>query len=137
MQGYTVNDNIVYQDNKSAILLEKNGKWSSTKRTKHINIWYFFRSDRIAKGEVNTEWFPTGDMVADFMTKPLQGSLLQKFRDIIMGVKHGIRKGGNKVHLQSEFNAKIVCHRSVLGDVCCKIFSYIVPLGVTREYFTG
>jgi hypothetical protein len=37
-QGYTINDNIVYQDNKSSILLEKNGKASSSKRTKHINI---------------------------------------------------------------------------------------------------
>ena len=37
-QGYQVNDNILFQDNKSAILLEKNGKASSSKRTKHINI---------------------------------------------------------------------------------------------------
>ena len=92
-QGYKVNDNIVYQDNKSTILLENNGKWSRTKRTKHINIRYFIISHRIAKGEVNTEWCPMGDMVADFMTKPLQGSLFQKLRDIIMGVKHGIKKG--------------------------------------------
>ena len=41
-QGYGVKDNIVYQDNQSAILLEKNGKASSSKRTKHINIRYFF-----------------------------------------------------------------------------------------------
>jgi hypothetical protein len=32
-QGYTVDDNIVYQDNQSAILLEKNGRRSSGKRT--------------------------------------------------------------------------------------------------------
>jgi hypothetical protein len=31
------------------------------------------------------EWCPTGDMVADFMTKPLQGSTFKKFRDLIMG----------------------------------------------------
>ena len=30
-------------------------------------------------------WCPTGDMVGDFMTKPLQGALFQKFRDQIMG----------------------------------------------------
>ena len=40
-QGYGVNDNIIYQDNKSAILLEKNGKASSGKRTKYINMRYF------------------------------------------------------------------------------------------------
>ena len=40
-QGYNVTENIVYQDNQSAILLERNGKASSSKRTKHINIRYF------------------------------------------------------------------------------------------------
>jgi Trk-type K+ transport system membrane component len=32
-QGYGVKEAIIYQDNKSAILLEKNGKASSSKRT--------------------------------------------------------------------------------------------------------
>jgi hypothetical protein len=32
-QGYEINNNILYQDNKSAILLETNGKKSSGKRT--------------------------------------------------------------------------------------------------------
>jgi hypothetical protein len=47
-QGYAVGDNIVLQDNRSAILLKKNGKASSSKRTKHINIRYFFVTDRIS-----------------------------------------------------------------------------------------
>ena len=85
-QGYGVRENIVYQDNKSAILLEKNGKASSSKRTKHINIRYYFVTDRIAKGELSVEWCPTGDMIADFMTKPNQGALFCRFRDQIMGV---------------------------------------------------
>ena len=46
---------------------------------------YFFITDRISKGEVRVEWCPTGDMVADFLTKPLQGSIFKKFRDVIMG----------------------------------------------------
>jgi hypothetical protein len=49
-QGYGVKDNIVFQDNKSSILLEKNGKAPSSKRTKHINIRYFFITNRIKKG---------------------------------------------------------------------------------------
>lgn len=84
-QGYGVSDNVIFQDNKSTMLLERNGKASSSKRTKHINIRYFFITDRISKGEVRVEWCPTKDMVADFMTKPLQGSLFRKFRDLIMG----------------------------------------------------
>ena len=84
-QGYKVSDNVIFQDNKSTMLLERNGKISSSKRTKHINVRYFFITDRISKGEVRVEWCPTKDMVADFMTKPLQGSLFKKFRDLIMG----------------------------------------------------
>ena len=73
-QGWNVVDNVVHQDNKSAILLERNGKASSSKRTKHINIRYFFVKDRIKNGEVSVLWCPTGEMVGDFATKPLQGA---------------------------------------------------------------
>ena len=31
------------------------------------------------------EWCPTGDMIADFFTKPLQGSLFCHMRDAVMG----------------------------------------------------
>jgi len=40
-QGYNIQTNIFYQDNQSAILLEKNGKQSSGERSRHINIRYF------------------------------------------------------------------------------------------------
>ena len=88
-QGYGVRENIILQDNKSAILLEKNGRASSSKRTKHINVRYFFVTDMIKKGKVSVEWTPTDDMVADFWTKPNQGSLFLKHRDLIMGGTHG------------------------------------------------
>ena len=69
---------MVYQDNQSAMLLENNGRGSSSKRTRHINIRYFFVTDRIKEGEMRVEYCPTGDMVADYFTKPLQGSLFRK-----------------------------------------------------------
>ena len=40
-QGYYITENIMYQENKSAILLESNGKNSSSKRTKHIHVRFF------------------------------------------------------------------------------------------------
>ena len=64
-------NNILYQDNTSSIKLEMNGKKSSTKRTRHINIRYFLITDRVKKGEVSIEYCPTGDMLADVFTKPL------------------------------------------------------------------
>ena len=83
-QGYTVTNNVVYQDNQSAMLLEKNGRASSSKRTRHINIRYFFITDRIARKEVEVEYCPTKEMLADFFTKPLQGTLFRTFRNQIM-----------------------------------------------------
>ena len=84
-QGYEIERNVLFQDNKSAILLEKNGKRSSGKRTRALNIRYFFVTDQIEKGCLTVEHCPTGDMIADFMTKPLQGKPFEKFRSLIMG----------------------------------------------------
>jgi hypothetical protein len=85
-QGQTVVENVVYQDNKSSLLLEKNGRQSCGKRTRHIDIRYFFIKDRVSQGEVCLEYCPTEDMLADFFTKPLQGNLFYKFRDRIMNI---------------------------------------------------
>ena len=87
-QGYGVIESIVYQDNQSAILLEKNGRASSSKRTRHINIRYFFVTDRINAGELEIQYCPTGYMIADFFTKALQGTAFKSFRDIIMNTDH-------------------------------------------------
>jgi hypothetical protein len=85
-QRYAVVDNILHQDNRSAILLEKNGKMSSGKHTKHIAIYYFFVTDRIGAGKICPKWCPTGETIAGFLTKPLQGAMFWKFRDLLMGV---------------------------------------------------
>ena len=84
-QGYEVKDNILYQDNKSTILLFENGKRSSGKRTRHMNIRYFFLTDQIEKGNLRVEYCPTTEMIGDFFTKPLQGKLFLKFKKQIMG----------------------------------------------------
>ena len=67
--------------------LRRMGKLPVVSRTKHINIRYFFVTDRIKKGDLKVEWCPTDEMIADFWTKPNQGSLFRKFRDRIMGVE--------------------------------------------------
>ena len=85
-QGYDITSNVLYQDNKSAILLEKNGKRSSGKRTRALNIRYFFVTDQIEKGLLTVEYCPTGEMIADFFTKPLQGKLFRMFRSLILNL---------------------------------------------------
>jgi len=65
-QGYDVKENILYQDNKSTILLENNGKRSSGKRTRAINIRYFFLMDQVEKGNLRIEYCPTAEMNGDY-----------------------------------------------------------------------
>ena len=40
------------------------------------------------KKEINVIYCPTENMIADYFTKPLQGSQFLKFRDAIMGETH-------------------------------------------------
>jgi hypothetical protein len=74
----------IHQDNMSTMLLAKNGRASSSKRTRHINIRYYFITDRIGRHEVQVKYCPTDDMIADFYTKPLNGGKFRKFRNLIM-----------------------------------------------------
>ena len=48
-QGYKNHENVFYQDNQSAIKLEKNGRKSSSKRNRHINNRYYLITDIITK----------------------------------------------------------------------------------------
>jgi len=88
-QGYSCDDCIVFQDNESTILLATNGRASSSRRTRHVNIRYFFVTDRIEAGELRVEYCPTKKMIADFFTKPLQGALFYELRDFILNVEPG------------------------------------------------
>ena len=68
-QGYDMEPSLLYQDNMSAILLETNGRASSSKQTKHIKVKYFFIKDKIDQGDVTIEHCPTEQMWTDINTK--------------------------------------------------------------------
>eukprot|EP00934_Nitzschia_sp_Nitz4_P000074 Nitzschia sp. Nitz4//scaffold495_size4786//1166//4435//NITZ4_009233-RA/size4786-processed-gene-0.0-mRNA-1//-1//CDS//3329553072//74//frame0 len=86
-QGMSIQqDTVLYQDNTSAMLLEKNGRSSSTKRTKHMDVRYFYIKDMVDDGEVKIKHCPTDAMLADYFTKPLQGKPFYKLRDKIMNI---------------------------------------------------
>jgi len=83
-QGYNMSHALLYQDNKSAILLEVNGKLSSSKRTKHIKMKYFYIKDQVDQGEVKIEHKGTEDMWVDILTKPKQGKAFRRNRAKLM-----------------------------------------------------
>ena len=72
-QGQDIKQNIIYQDNKSAMLLEVNGKKSAGKRSRALNIRYFFVTDQVEKGNLVVQYCPTNEIMEDYYTKPLQG----------------------------------------------------------------
>ena len=77
---------VIKQDNTSAIQMERNGKRSSTKRTRHIAIRYFYVTSKVKDGSVVITYCPTKEMVSDYLTKPLQGSLFREHRNGILGI---------------------------------------------------
>jgi len=87
-QGYEIRENTFYQDNQSAMKLEKNGRASCGQKSRHIDIRYFFMKDRIETEGIEIMYCPTEQMLADFFTKPLQGSLFERFRKVLMGHAH-------------------------------------------------
>lgn len=78
-QGYTMGPATVFQDNMSTIALAEKGR-STSDRTRHIHIRYFFVKDRVDSGEIHIEYKPTKLMLADLLTKPLQGDLFRAMR---------------------------------------------------------
>ncbi len=65
--------------------MEVNGRNSCTGNSRHVDIRYFFVHDRVKNGEIKVVYCPTEIMLADFFTKPLQGSVFKRFRNSIMG----------------------------------------------------
>jgi hypothetical protein len=82
-QGYKLGPTKLLQDNQSAIALIHKGKHASS-RSRHVNIRYFFVKDRINSQELNVAYLNTNDMIADIMTKPLQGEQFRKMRAVLM-----------------------------------------------------
>ena len=65
---------------------------SSSKRTKYINVRYFYITDRLKVGGISRFIYkPTGDVESDYLTKVFQGKLFYALRKTLMGFD-GINK---------------------------------------------
>ena len=87
-QGYKVEERVLHQDNESTIKLLKNGQKSAGQRSRHIDIRYFWITDRLKKENISVKYCPTEIMLADFFTKPLQGRLFKSMRNVVQGLVH-------------------------------------------------
>ena len=68
--------------------MEKNGRNSCTGNSRHVHIRFFFIKSQVDDGKLQIVYCPTGEMLADYFTKPLQGRLFHLFRAVIMGWAH-------------------------------------------------
>jgi hypothetical protein len=73
-QGYRVTGNILYQGNKSAFPLETNEQRNSIERTHALNLRYFFLTDQVDMGNLDTQSLTTDAGCGGYNTKPLQGT---------------------------------------------------------------
>ena len=67
----------VHEDNQGCIKLSRNPVMHE--RTKHIDIAFCFIREMVERGEIDIVYCDTKEMVADMMTKPLNGNMLTKF----------------------------------------------------------
>jgi hypothetical protein len=78
-QGYDVGPAILYQDNLSCMALMKRGGPGS-ERSRHINIRHFWLAEKVSDGEVVIEHLRTEQMMANVLTKPVQGKQFMRER---------------------------------------------------------
>jgi hypothetical protein len=58
--------------------------------------------------EVTIDWCPTKQMVADFMTKPLQGRQFRNLRDYIMGTVRSTKPNKDVIKVVERTTRKLI-----------------------------
>ena len=72
----------VHQDNMSTIhLLEHE---STSERSRHVKIRFYWVRDLVEKKDINIVPTNTEDMIADILTKPLQGEHIRRLRALLL-----------------------------------------------------
>jgi len=100
---------------------EDNGRLSSGKRTKHLDIRYFFVKDLLDRGVITLSHCLSDNMIADFFTKPVQGQRFQILRNLILNIDHSIGHRsvlGNKLNTDAQMNEPIGNEQKTDRNVC-------------------
>jgi hypothetical protein len=74
---------VLSEDNQSCIAVSESP--TLQRRSKHIDIKFMFVRERVERGEVKLEYTPTGEQLADVVTKGFQRTKLQELRGALVG----------------------------------------------------
>jgi hypothetical protein len=85
-QGYEVQPCNLMQDNMSTIALIRRGQPGAI-GSRHMNIRYFWLKEKIDNGEVIVSHLPTEKMIANILTKPVQGRQFMLEREMLTNWK--------------------------------------------------
>ena len=79
---------ILLQDNTSTIKMLKGGKRVCGQQTRNIHIRHFYAHKRVADGTIVVTYCSMKEVVRDYLSKPLQGSLFRVHPNILtlMGI---------------------------------------------------
>ena len=86
-QGYPITYRHSSQDNENAIKMEKNSQSLAGQQSQHINICHFSIMDQLKANDLSLKHCDTVNMLTDFLTKPMQGSLFHKLHDVLLSVQ--------------------------------------------------
>ena len=73
---------VLMQDNRSTISLVTVG--GGKFRNKHLKVRKFLVKEKVDGGEIKVCYCPTNQMIADILTKPLQGELFRMLRSKVV-----------------------------------------------------
>ena len=99
-QGFDVHDNIVYQDNQSTLLLSNNRRHSSGKKTRHIEIRYYFITDHVKHNNICLEYCPMEAMISDFLQNLYKAANSETFMTLSLTLTMEIRRLGHRSVLE-------------------------------------
>ena len=84
-QGHVMELPVIYQDNQSTIWLVTKG--GGKYRNVHLRVRRCRLSEKIKNGELLVVYKPTGNMIADVLTKPLQGVLFLVLVSVLLNTE--------------------------------------------------
>ncbi|MBW0497876.1 hypothetical protein O181_037591 [Austropuccinia psidii MF-1] len=86
----------IWEDNQSCIKTANGNCNVNTKRMKHVDIQLHFVKEAIQKQLIELRYAPTSDMLADFLTKAVPKTILEKSLTVLGVVRLGSRGGVEK-----------------------------------------